>query len=91
MIDGSVVEATLGPRLSWETIKVQYPDQWVVLVEMEWDDDVRLSRLRSAIVAGHGPGKLDPLTQTDALRPRYSRMGHFFTGRVRPLPPPRAP
>jgi hypothetical protein len=83
-VDEQPVCDPLPERLNWKQICERYPNEWVVLVEMDWVDNT-YSSLRSAIVAGHGAHRSEPLEQTDALRGRYPRMGHFFTGRVRAL------
>jgi len=36
-------------RLSWEEIKKQYPDKWVGLSEVDWEDE---ANVRSAVVLG---------------------------------------
>ena len=83
MSEAPLIESALEPRLSWQEIKDRYPDQWVVLVEMVWDDEETLSALRSAVVAAHSPNRREPLEQAAPLRPRYPCMGHFYTGRIR--------
>jgi hypothetical protein len=74
-------DPAISEPLTWEEICRRYPDQWVVLVEMDWIEDV--DELRTARVAGHGPRRKDPLVQARPLRERHREMGHFFTGRVR--------
>ena len=37
----------IGKRLTWEQIVEQYPDKWVGLVDIEWEDE---SNIKSAIV-----------------------------------------
>lgn len=66
--------------LSWAEICDRYADQWVALVEIEWEvDDV----VRGGRVAGSGPRRADPLLQARALPTQYEEIGHFYTGRVR--------
>lgn len=84
MDEAPSVRDPFAERLNWKQICERYPHEWVVLVEMDWVDNT-YSELRSAIVAGHGVGRSEPLEQTDALRARYPCMGHFFTGPVRAL------
>ena len=70
-------------RLTWQEICRRYPNEWVALAEVDWLDDVSLE-FRSAIVAGHGPRRTDPLDQTRSSRSRYPSMAHYFTGAVGP-------
>ena len=73
----------LEERLTWQEICKRHPDEWVALAEVDWIDDVSLE-FRSAIVAGHGPRRTDPLDQTRSARSRYPSMAHYFTGVVGP-------
>lgn len=73
------VEPVLSEPLTWNQIREQYPDQWVVLVEMEWLSDKGFE-LRTARVAGHGKTRGEPLEQARPLRFRYSSFCNFFTG-----------
>ena len=67
--------------LTWREICERYPDEWVVLIEVDWVNDMDLE-LRSARVAGHGKRRRDPLEQARPLRSRYPSMAHLYTGRV---------
>ncbi len=78
---------TPSEPLTWQEICDRYPEEWVVLVEIDWVND-RDFEFRNARVAGHGKRRKDPLIQARPLRERYRSMGHFFTGRIRaPLAP----
>jgi len=70
----------LSEPLSWAEICRRYPEQWVALVEIDWEDE---DEIRTARVAGHGPRRADPLEQARHLHARYEEIGHFFTGRIR--------
>ena len=77
----------ISEPLTWEEICKCYPDEWVVLVEVDWVNDTDFE-LRSARVVGHGKRRKDPIEQARPLRDRYPSMGHFFTGTSRaPLDP----
>lgn len=75
----------IGPAitdaLTWPQIREAYPDQWVCVVEMEWDVP-RKFHFRSARVVGHGNTRREPLAQAHLWRTRYSEIGHFFTGKI---------
>lgn len=68
-------------RLAWPQICECYPDQWVALVEMDWDDET--DEFTTARVAGHGATRGEPFAQMRRAGLRYDEVGHFFTGRVR--------
>ena len=70
----------VSESLSWAEICDRYSDQWVALVEIEWEDE---DVVRAARVAGAGPRRADPLAQTRSLSTQYEEIGHFYTGRVR--------
>ena len=70
----------VSESLSWAEICARYCDQWVALVEIEWEDE---DVVRAARVAGAGPRRADPLVQARALPTHYEEIGHFYTGRVR--------
>ena len=57
--------------LTWPQICDQYPDQWVCVVEIQWDEP-RMFHFRNARVVGHGATRREP----------YPKIGHFFTGKI---------
>ncbi len=71
-------------RLTWAEICERYPMQWVVLVDMDWVDDM-FSAIRTAIVAGHG-GDEESFEQARPYRERFRSIAHRHT---RPSDPPR--
>jgi hypothetical protein len=83
-----MIEAhVISEPMSWKEICERYPDEWVVLVEVDWVNDTDFD-FRSARVAGHGRTRKEPLVQARPLRDRYPSMGHFFTGGIHaPLVP----
>jgi len=72
----------VSEQMTWSEICGRYPEEWVVLVEIDWVNDTDLD-FRSARVAGHGKTRRAPLDQARPLQARYPSMGHFFTGPVR--------
>lgn len=73
--------------LTWKEICERYPEEWVVLVEVDWHNDTDLD-FRSARVAGHGKTRKEPLVQARPLSERYPSTAHLFTGKIRaPLVP----
>ena len=86
MTDVELAAANLSEPLTWAQICERYPDQWVVLVEVDWvekDEDNLTFEFHSARVATHGPTRREPLMQARPLRARYPEMAHRFTGPVR--------
>jgi hypothetical protein len=74
--------SSVSEPLTWDDICARYPDQWVVLVEVDWVNETDLE-FRSARVAGHGKTRKEPLVQARPLQDHYPSMAHLFTGRVR--------
>jgi len=82
----STAEPVLSEPLTWNQICKRYPEQWVVLVEMEWLSSKGFE-FRTARVAGHGKTRGEPLDQARPLRSRYSSFCNFFTGPLEGSPP----
>ena len=85
MTNVEIAVANLSEALTWAQICERYPDQWVVLVEVDWvekDEENLTFEFRSARVATHGPTRRGPLMQARALRVRYPEMAHYLTGLV---------
>lgn len=76
------IARTITEPLTWAQICSQYPDQWVCVVEIEWDEP-RKYNFRSARVVGSGKTRREPFVQARPWWDRYSSIGHYFTGRVR--------
>ena len=70
----------MAERLTWEEIVARYPDEWVIVTDI---DDDRTDSFLVATVAHHG-------TDRDAMEQRFARMripsGIFFTGLMSELP-----
>ena len=78
----ATADPTVTDPLTWPEICARYPDQWVALVQIDWVNENDLD-FRSALVAGHGKTRREPLDQARPLRARYDEIGHFFTGPIR--------
>jgi len=74
-------------QMTWREICERYPDQWVCVVEIEWDEP-RSFDFRNARVVGHGVTRREPLDQARVWREQYREMGHFYTGKIK-APTPR--
>jgi hypothetical protein len=73
-------EPVVTELLSWPQICERYPDQWVALIEMDWDDEA--DEFTTARVAGHGATRGEPFAQMRRAGLTYDEVGHFYTGRV---------
>lgn len=71
----------LTELLTWQQICERYPEQWVALVEMDWNEET--DEFTTARVAGHGATRAAPYAQMRCAGLRYEQVGHFYTGRVR--------
>ena len=70
-----------APRLTWVEICARYPNQWVVLGDIDYGDDVSYE-IRSAVVIAHGAGRVDVLRRASPRLPVGGRFAHLYTGRV---------
>lgn len=60
----------LNKKMTWEEMKEQYPDEWLLIIEFDSDES---GRLLSGIVARHSPEKdevyrLPGLDQSSAFK-----------------------
>ena len=75
------IAPSISDALTWRQVCESYPDQWVCVVEIQWDSP-RSFHFRSARVVGHGATRRDPLIQAGLWRDQYAEIGHFFTGKI---------
>lgn len=69
-------------RLTWPEICRRYPDEWVMLVDL--DDDEDDPEIRSAVVIGHGPARRELFAATRERLASYHTTGACrFTGELR--------
>lgn len=74
-------------RLSWAEICRRYPEQWVMLVEIERAEPFDPA-IRSAVVVAHGTSRKAIGADTRGLvAERYGGGACRFTGEPRPLSP----
>ena len=89
---GTTNAAAAAPheRLSWTEICARYPDEWVMVTEIEPDeedeDHVGID-FDSALVLGHHPLRKEAYRITKHLAATHPSGGCFFTGKIGPLPP----
>jgi len=82
MLEAPSTELAISEPLTWTEICERYPDQWVVLVEIDWRDKDHNTGFRTARVAGSGKTYREPLVQSRPLRRGYSSFGHYYTGPI---------
>jgi hypothetical protein len=84
MAEAAATEYMLTEPLTWEQICERFPDQWVVLVEInravQGEDD--RGEIRTARVAGAGKTRRAPIEQARAFERGYTGIGHFYTGEI---------
>lgn len=64
--------------MTWNQICERFPDQWIVLVALDWTNDHE-QPFRTALVAGHGAHR-EALQQAKPLLKLFDKIGPFFTG-----------
>ena len=62
--------STINKRLTWSEIIEKYPDTWVGLVDIEWEDE---SNIKSAIVKYYDKSKSELLKMSFNNEIEYSR------------------
>lgn len=73
-------------RLTWDEIGSRYPDEWVMMVDVDWvnEDD---PDFRTAIVVGHGKTRREVSLSTREAMRAFSDGACMFTGRLVPEGP----
>jgi hypothetical protein len=82
MIEVPTAEFVVSEPLIWKQICERYPDQWVVLVDIDWRDEDHNTGFRTARVAGAGKTRREPLEQARPLKRGYPGFGHYYTGPI---------
>ena len=72
---------TNAHRATWDEICARYPDEWVVLVDVDWIDED--GEFRSAAVFDHGKNRDETLRRADPVKSGYREFAHTYTGDVR--------
>lgn len=68
-------------RLTWDEIRKRYPDEWVVVAEIEWVNDTDFE-FGTALVLAHHRTRKEASSSVKAAFERYTEVGSFFTGRL---------
>jgi hypothetical protein len=73
-------------RLAWNEICERFPDEWVVLVEVDWVNETDFEFGTAEVIAHHKRRK-DASPDVKAARARNAEVGCFWTGELRgPVP-----
>jgi hypothetical protein len=72
-------------RLTWDEIRQRYPDEWIVMAEVDWVNDTDFE-FGTAIVLGHHKTRKDVSPSVKEAMKHYEDVCAFFTGRL--VPPP---
>jgi hypothetical protein len=70
----------VAEKLTWDEIKRRYPDEYVVLVDAEWDGS--LPEVRAGVVLGHAKTNEELVASTKGLV-AGREIAILFTGEVR--------
>lgn len=69
--------------MTWDEIRVRYPDEWVCLADVGWLSENEFE-FTTARVIGHGKKSRDPYDQARPVWHLYGEIGHYFTGALAP-------
>ncbi len=64
-------------RKTWEDMEMDYPDEWLLITELEWDE---LGRLKTGVVERHSKDKEEVYRQPSLDKPtafRYTGVSTF--------------
>lgn len=75
---GEAVAGVSSERMTWKQICAAYHGQWVLMVDVDWVNDIDID-LRSAVVVAHGKHRRDTLPHVKKL-PRPVDFTHLFIG-----------
>ncbi len=67
-------------RLTWDEICARYPDEWVVMTEIEENDD--RFEIDGGLVLGHFKSRKEASPFIKAAFARYEEIGSFWTGKL---------
>jgi len=73
-------------KLTWDEICQRFPDEWVVLVDIDWVNDRDFEFGTAAVIARH-KRRRDASPEIKAIRARNVEVGCFWTGEIHgPIP-----
>jgi hypothetical protein len=73
-------------RLTWREICERFPDEWVVVVDADWQNENDFD-FGTAVVVGHHRSRKDASPSVRSAFRSHAEVGCFWTGRIRgPVP-----
>jgi hypothetical protein len=69
-------------RLTWQQIRERYPDQWVVLVDHDWQEH-DLARYHTARVLAGGASRAEAVARARPTLDAYRSYGCRYAGTIR--------
>ena len=72
----------ISERLSWRQIRERYPDQWVVLVEHDWQES-DIARYNTVRVLACGASRAEVMAHARQALDAYHSYGCRYTGTIR--------
>jgi hypothetical protein len=69
---------SVSEPMTWGEICERFPDQWIMLVALDWTDE-RDQPLRTALIAGSGT-RDEAVAQARPLLKLFDKLGPYFTG-----------
>lgn len=86
MIGGEVAAHEASEPLTWNEIRARFPDEWVVLVDIDWENDTDFAFGRARVL-GHFKSRKHASPFIKAAFQCYTEVGSFWTGEMRrPVP-----
>jgi hypothetical protein len=76
-----VIASTITEPLTWAEICERYPDEWVCVVDIDYDHP-RVFDFRTARVVGHSKTKREAFDQASPWWDHYKLIGRYFTGHL---------
>ncbi|HEX3764498.1 MAG TPA: hypothetical protein VHW23_37640 [Kofleriaceae bacterium] len=78
------IDPQKSERLTWKQICERYPDEWAVVVDMDWEDDCDVTLTTgTALVIGHFKSRKEASPFIKAAFQHYNEIGSFWTGEIR--------
>jgi hypothetical protein len=69
-------------RLTWQQIRERYPDQWVVLVDHDWQED-DITRYNTTRVLACGASRAEAVAHARPAVDAHQCYGCRYTGTIR--------
>lgn len=79
----NTARTSTSERLTWHQICRRYPDEWVVIAEMDWVED-GCFEFGTALVLAHRKTRKEVSPDVKEADKYYREVGAFFTGRLIP-------